>query len=430
MRRQEVISLRNRLVGGVGANLFAQFVTVAIQLAQVPVFIHYLGVSRYGEWLLISTIPAYFALSDVGIVAVAGNQMTMLAAEGRLSEAAATFRAALMSTLGVVLMVQAVVTAVVFYVPTAEIWSADTGSALAVLVFCSLLSVLSGLVEGVFRASGQYAKGVFLVNSVRAAEFGGAVCGLILSSRFLYIAIGMAVVRTLCLLALVLFCKRSFPSYRWRFSSADLNKARELVRPGVYFLAFPAGNAISLQGTSMLVGFYSGPVALAIFSTCRTYSRVLVQMVTVFSKTLWPEFSAMYARMEFSRLNAMVKRATFALVIMSSLAALGLFSVSEWILSKWTHGQVAFDEYMMGGLLLISVLTAAWQVPVVLTMAVNRHKETGAFFLLFSVLSVIVTASIYEFSGAFAPLAGMAFFEVALLAFSRRFVNKVLVGHE
>ena len=55
-----------------------------IQLVQVPVFLHFWSVPLYGEWMIVTSIPAYLSFSNIGFGNVAGNEMTMLvAAEDR-----------------------------------------------------------------------------------------------------------------------------------------------------------------------------------------------------------------------------------------------------------------------------------------------------------------------------------------------------------
>ncbi len=75
-------SVTKRLVRGVSATAFGTGVTAVVQLVSVPLFLWAWGVAGYGDWLLLSTIPAYFGMSDIGFCAVAGNEMSMRAARG------------------------------------------------------------------------------------------------------------------------------------------------------------------------------------------------------------------------------------------------------------------------------------------------------------------------------------------------------------
>src|SRR6516225_744800 len=99
------MSLRQRIVRGLGANVINQLVTVGIQLVSVPVFLTYWSVPRYGTWLLLSAVPSYFSLADAGLTTVAGNNMTMLMARQEYSRANAVFQTAIVTTATIVVMV-------------------------------------------------------------------------------------------------------------------------------------------------------------------------------------------------------------------------------------------------------------------------------------------------------------------------------------
>src|SRR3954454_17866012 len=85
-------SVKRRLIAGFGAGTFGRLANVLIQVVGVPIFLLHWGTALYGEWLLLNTIPAYFALSDIGFGSVAGNEMTMLVAAGKKDEALTVFQ--------------------------------------------------------------------------------------------------------------------------------------------------------------------------------------------------------------------------------------------------------------------------------------------------------------------------------------------------
>ena len=93
-----------RIVSGFGANIYGQVATIFIQLLSVPVYLHYWNTQIYGEWLMLSAVPAYFSMADVGLVAVASNKMTMLSAKGKHAESNRVFQSALITTAIVVFL--------------------------------------------------------------------------------------------------------------------------------------------------------------------------------------------------------------------------------------------------------------------------------------------------------------------------------------
>lgn len=83
-----------RLLRGIGATALYPIVSAVIQLVSVPVFLRFWGPSLYGEWLLLSTVPTYLSLTDMGFGSVAGNDMTMRVAAGDRTGALRSFQSA------------------------------------------------------------------------------------------------------------------------------------------------------------------------------------------------------------------------------------------------------------------------------------------------------------------------------------------------
>ena len=69
--------LRQRLMRGFGATALNPIATAIIQLGSVPILLHAWGATKYGDWLLLSAIPSYLTLSDLGLGAASGSDMSM-----------------------------------------------------------------------------------------------------------------------------------------------------------------------------------------------------------------------------------------------------------------------------------------------------------------------------------------------------------------
>ena len=55
---QVAVDVKSRIIRSLYATGFGQAVTVLTQLAGVPLFLHYWGVEKYGQWLVLSAIPS------------------------------------------------------------------------------------------------------------------------------------------------------------------------------------------------------------------------------------------------------------------------------------------------------------------------------------------------------------------------------------
>ena len=65
------MSMRRKLIINSVASAGSVFWVALLQIVSVPVLVRAWGVGGYGVWLMITTAPAYFALSDLGFAAAA-----------------------------------------------------------------------------------------------------------------------------------------------------------------------------------------------------------------------------------------------------------------------------------------------------------------------------------------------------------------------
>ena len=71
------MSIKDRFINAVIANLFSQGANILIQILSIPLFIKYWGIDIYGDWLILITIPAYLSISDFGFTTISGNLMAL-----------------------------------------------------------------------------------------------------------------------------------------------------------------------------------------------------------------------------------------------------------------------------------------------------------------------------------------------------------------
>ena len=172
-------AVRRRLAAGFGINIFGRGVGTLIQVVSVPIFLKFWGVGLYGEWLLLNSVPNYFALTDVGFGSTAGNEMSMLTAAGKQEEALDVFQSVLALTSGSSLLVGLTMLVAVWYLPLnrwlhlSRISEHDTNIVILLLVLTVLLSLQEGLFQAAFRCVAKYVYGTFLKNLVQLAAFIG-----------------------------------------------------------------------------------------------------------------------------------------------------------------------------------------------------------------------------------------------------------------
>jgi O-antigen/teichoic acid export membrane protein len=389
-------TVRGRLIRGFGATALGPVVTAIVQIVSVPVFLHFWGVKLYGEWLIISAIPIYLALSDVGFGSVAGNDMTMRVAAGDRDGALETFQSTWALICGLSLLVVVAVLGVAWFLPVtrwlnlSSVGLAEVRLVLIILSVYAILAVQTGLVMSGFRSDGNFAFSSVMYNVVRLAEWILATIAVALGAGPLRVAGALLVARIVGTFVMGWLMVRKSPWLRFGFRHARLSSIRRLLSPAVAFLAFPAGSALSVQGMVVVVGIALGPVAVATFSTMRTLTRFGFLLMDAIKNSVWPELSAAYGAQNWDLARRLHRTACQATLWLSLAAAAFLFVAGEHIFRFWTHGRVVMDVGAFRWLLLGIVANSFWYTSSVVTIASNTHERVAALYLAGTAGSLIL----------------------------------------
>ena len=380
--------MKRRILAGMGANSFGMAITILMQLASLPIFLHFWNLETYGKWLILSAIPGYLSMADVGMVTAAGNKMTMAMGKKDEVEANQIFQSAQAFMACICAIIAVIIIPIILLAPLPWFESMDQRTALAAMSLGVLIALFGGLSEAAFKATERYASGTMLGNYVRLGEWLGAILGLASDGSLAAVAIGGLLMRLLgCIVGMVLVNK-TVRVLHWGVKFAHYAEVKAMIKPAISFMAFPLANAFSFQGITILVGAMLGPVAVALFNTYRTIARVAVQITAILSHALWPEFSRLFgegAKQEIYKLYLK----TIALGVLQALFLSGaLYFLAPYLLKIWTHDAIRFDSNMMLLMLGYAAIAGFWHVPRVLLMATNQHSHLASWTLLAGLLSV------------------------------------------
>ena len=270
--------------------------TILIQLASVPVLLAAWGVATYGEWLILSAIPLYVALSDLGFSAAAGNSMTMLEANGRRVEVIRLGRQ--LWSLVLVMTGAAILIAVAIGVllggifrPDSAIPASEVRLVLTALFAQVAVANLSFVLDAWYRTARRYPLGVTLRQIGRLIEFGSLLVAVLLGAQPGGAAVAFLAGSIAGLALSWVALRRVVPWSTFRIERPDRTVFRSLLSPGLAFLAFPLSNAMSIQGLTLVVGATLGSSAVVVFTTTRTMTRVALQVMSSVNLSTWPELS-------------------------------------------------------------------------------------------------------------------------------------------
>ena len=399
------MSVRTRIIRSLYATGFGQIVTLLTQLAGVPLFLHFWGVEEYGEWLILSALPAYLVMSDFGFASVAANDMTMTVAQGRKDDALKTFHSTFIVILAAGGLSGLAAAALVLlqsrfaFLPVTTVSESEV--AVVIVLFWGQVGValLGGLVGAGYRCDGNFAAGSFLNNLLRLCEFAASVVALLVGGGFAVVALSVLLTRLAGVFAIAAGLRKRSPWLSFGIKGASREEIRRLIRPALAFMAFPVGNAISIQGFVLVVGWVAGAPSVALWSTYRTMTRFPYQMMGMITASVWPELS-----MALGAGNVATARKLHRFAVSSStwlvLAALTVLLVlGEPLLRVWTGGQIPFERDLFFILCGVVLANSLWSTSAIVPISVNQHQSIAVAYLLSTSASMVLALGLGEVAG-------------------------------
>ncbi|MBC57584.1 MAG: hypothetical protein CL814_11720 [Confluentimicrobium sp.] len=390
-----VNNLRSRILLGSGANGLGLLARVATQLLIVPILLSAWSVPLYGEWLLISAIPIYLSLSDMGFVSAGSNELARRSQDGvtRESQSFYTDYVSTFASWSTLLLLFFV--GIVFVAPVDEwlelelISRQEARIVFAFLIAHVLLSQNSLTIHAGLRACHR-AHVAFLLRAASAICQTVVIAFLVLAfgAGPIGVAIATAGVRLaeVCLLAIL--SHRNGLTPRWRVFKRPNEPMWSYLTIGLEFMLLPLSQAIVLQGMVIMIGTTLGPVAVAAFSTHRTLTRMTSQVVQLAVTPLRAEAGLLQGEEQRPKLLRLVLRLSRMTFWASLIIAVALMVFGHWIFKIWTHGNIAFLPMVFFPLLLTTILEGVWRVPAAVRFGTNQHRPLVWSYFVLSLLGV------------------------------------------
>ncbi len=397
-----------RIARGLAANIGGMGVTLIIQLVSVPVFLAAWGVPTYGEWLVLSAVPTYVALSDLSFSSVAGNSMVMLEAAGKHQDAVMLGRRlwSIVTVMTGIVVLAAVAIALAFSGALGSGAAIPASEAQTVLVALFLQVAVGnqyGVLDAWYRAGGRYPLSATLRQLGRLFEFGALMGAVLLGAGPGAAAIAFLAGSVAGFGVSWVVLRRAVTWAVFRPERLHLQTFRDLLVPGVAYMAFPIGNALSIQGMTIVVGTNLGVAAVVVFATTRTVTRVALQAMGALGNSIWPELSRTVGGGHLDEARVILRRATQLAIAASLSLVVGLAVFAPAMIRWWTHGAVEPPKDLLYPLLLVVVCNTFWHTVFLVLLATNRHKRVAAVYLLgtaTALLGAVPLTAVFGLTGA------------------------------
>ena len=387
-------SVARRILGGFGSHIYGQVVILVIQLAGVPILLHFWGVELYGEWLILSAIPTYLSLTDLGFTQSAANDMTARFGRGDQSGAIDVFQS-LIALVGIVAILGLfAITVAVLILPVGN-WldfSSITPTQAQFIIWLLAAEVLVKLIDGAnhagFRSQGEYALHFFIYYSTLFIQHISLWAVVYLGHGPVEAAWGFFIVRIISVIGSSRLLQLRHPVLSIGVSHARFSTLRVLIRPALANILVLLALDMNIQGMTIVVGMLLGPAAVVTFNTLRTLTRLADRMVQSVTQAVEPEFARAIGANDQAQLGRLFTKTLGYEILLAFGSASFLIAFGDAILSLWTNNRVAMDEGLFGWLLASIVASVFWANSLGLLKAANQHLRAAAWYVLASAMAV------------------------------------------
>jgi O-antigen/teichoic acid export membrane protein len=278
---------------------------------------------------------------------------------------------------------------------------------LGLLVAQVFFALPDGVNHAGFRASGDYALHRALHGTTRLLQFVGVWIVALTGGGPVLAAAAFFVVRALATPMYAVLLVRRHPWLRFGFVHARKSELRRLFRPALANMAMPLAQALNIQGIVLAIGAMLGPLAVVVFSTLRTLTRLALQLIITVSQSAEPELAAAYGAGNRALMQSLFMHAFRAGLWLALAAAAGLALLGSIILEIWTHGKVAMEPALFAWLLTSAAASVLWYGALTVLKAANRHLRAASVYVIASGTAVGIAALLMGLTDDIA-MAGLA----------------------
>jgi O-antigen/teichoic acid export membrane protein len=413
-------STKRRLLLGFIVNWTGKLASTIIQLVQVPVFLHFWSTPLFGEWLILNSVPAYLSFSSIGFGNVAGNEMTMMVARNDREDALRVFQSCWWLIILICATTLVLFSGALYFLPAAHLLKLthlseyDIKWIIFYLGLSVLFSQLEQLVQSAYRCIGRYPYGTALKTILSFSAFAGMIASVALGHGPLATARVFAAINIAGTLLLCTFIRRDIPWIKFGWRHASFAEIRRLAPLALAFMGFPAGNALNLSGTLLAVSYALGPVAVVVFGTARTVSRVALQMVQMINTTFEPEMSIAYGAGNYGLTRTLLRRGCQLALFIAVVIVLVMMTFGPWFLTHWTSGHVPPSRPLLTILLVVVIFYALWSTSATLMLSTNQHQRLASYYVLGTSLTCVACYFLARAFGLYGAAASLLISEIVM----------------
>jgi len=334
-------------------------VSILISLILVPLTIDYLNPTKYGIWITLMSVIAWFNFFDIGLGNGLRNKFATAKAEGK-DDLARTF----ISTTYAIISIISVALFIIFYIvnqfldwgkilnTTVDILELEKLVFIVFSVFC--MQFIVKLINVLFIADQKPAMSN-LINTTASLISLITVIILIKTTNgsLLYLGASFSLINLIVpLIAGVWFFNTSYKKYKPSLKFVDFSYLKELVSLGMRFFIMQGAALVVFMTDNIIITQTSGPQDVTPYNVAYKYFGIVTMVFTIITTPLWSAYTEAYVKKDFDWIKRTTKK-TYQLWGLAVIGLIIMLLVSNYAYSLWVGDKVIVP-------FLLSSIMALW----------------------------------------------------------------------
>jgi O-antigen/teichoic acid export membrane protein len=414
-----------RILNGAAANIYGQIVTIGTQLLGVPILIAGWGLGGFGLWTLVSAVPIMLISLDFGYSAAAAGMMSRAIAREDEFDALVSLQSAALVIFGIVAALLGMAVSTQFLPgggqthAFAGLAAEDVATAVHMLPFMLAyiaISLVSGLVNAVYRVNGHYVTGVMIFETGRLIEQMLIMACAFSGGSLVMASILMVGSRLTFTMLSTLRMLHVTPWVRLSLSHASRERLRQLFRPAMGAMFIPLCILAGVQGVTFAVGLFLSPAIAGGFATIRVLYRMVVQIVGTLTRATVPDFAIVYAKGDIETQRKIARFTVVALFLGAATGTGGVLLLGPTFIHSWTHGHVQIPYLIYIILASHAFFGCLWNGLSNLLAGLNLHPRYVPQLILWNLLGIGSIFFLIDSGGLPVAALSLAFIDICSFA--------------
>jgi O-antigen/teichoic acid export membrane protein len=412
------VSSKKRIIKNGIAAIVQKATKIAEQLLLIPFFIKFWGAAYYGEWLTLTIIPSFLALSDFGFGSAAANTFLLNYASGKEEEAAnisKTGSRILSLLIGIAIALSVLIVLLLGHYNlfnNSLITKTDAINAIIFLLASKIINFYQQLYEAYFRAARRANLSIHFQTFISLINIIAGIFVLFGGGKVVTFALTSFCISLILNPIYIYYAKSLLGLHHKHKGKFVKSEVKNLLHKGFgYFLA-PIWQAVFFQGCTLIVRVVLGPTAVTIFNTVRTIIRSSSQAFSMIITSVYPDF-----QYEIGAGNSKKAKIIFLDLLGTNiiLAFLSIFFLSFFgrsIYNIWTHKalHVSLDIWLV--FVSSIIFYSLWFTFSFIFEALNKPFTYTLPCLIFASFSILISWYLCSYFGLLGASIGNLSFDI------------------